>query len=61
MSNLLLKQIFIDIERMHQDDGPNLMCSTNHTQGFAEAMGSLHAVLPLDERSQHALDLMTMW
>lgn len=60
MSNPLLKEIFIDIEPMHQDDGPNPICSINYTQEFVEAMGYLRAILSLDERSQRALDLTTI-
>ena len=61
MSNPLLKEIFIDIEPMHQDDGHNPMCSINYAQEFVEAMGCLRAILRLDERSQRVLDLTTTW
>jgi len=60
MSNPLLKEIFIDIKPIHQDDGPNPICSINYTQEFVDAMGYLRAILRLDERSQRALDLTTI-
>lgn len=49
-----------DIEPIHQDDGPEPVCSIAYSPEFIQAYDYLRALLKADERSERALNLTTL-
>ena len=48
---MILSELFHDIDPIPQDDGPNAVCSIDYASDFEEAHGYLRAILKRNEKS----------